>query len=122
AAPRRARDESDLARAEHSHASLSGLGILRTDRIRGMEASVDAMPFEIMGELTDIEMIAVGDSLRELARLRRAYGFGRWRKLKGTAVVRLADGTVCVAEVHWYEAHGIGKREEKIKRILWDEP
>lgn len=78
------------------------------------------MSFEIIGEIADVETIAVGHSIRELTRLQRVYGSGRWRKLKGIARVRLMDGTICQAEIHWYEAHGIGKREEKIKRILWD--
>jgi hypothetical protein len=77
------------------------------------------MGFEIIGEIADIETIAVGSSIRELARLRKAYGSSHWRKLKGTAMIRLSDGTVCEAEIHWYEAHGIGKREIKIKRIRW---
>jgi len=78
------------------------------------------MSLEIIGEITNIETIAVGSSIWEIARLRRVYGLGRWRKLKGIATVRLSDGTICEAEVHWYEAHGIGRREEKIKRILWE--
>jgi hypothetical protein len=78
------------------------------------------MNFEIIGEITDIETIAVGSSIREVARLRKVYGAGRWRKLKGIAMIRLPDGTICEAEVHWYEAHGIGKKEIKIKRILWE--
>ena len=78
------------------------------------------MEFEIIGPITEIETIAIGHSIRELPRLRRIYGSGRWRKRKGVATVRLADGTVCRAEIHWYEAHGIGKREFKIKRILWE--
>jgi hypothetical protein len=82
----------------------------------------NAMSLEIIGEIADIETIAVGSSIREIARLRRVYGLGRWRKLKGIATVRLSDGTICEAEVHWYEAHGIGRREEKIKRILWEKP
>lgn len=77
------------------------------------------MNFEIVGEIISIETIAVGSSIREIVRLRKAYGAGRWRKLKGIAMVRLSDGTMCEAEVHWYEAHGIGKKEFKIKRILW---
>ncbi|MBE9508093.1 MAG: hypothetical protein IMY86_08570 [Chloroflexi bacterium] len=77
------------------------------------------MRFEIIGEVTGIETIAVGSSIREVARLRKVYEAGRWRKLKGIAVIRLSDGTVCEAEVHWYEAHGIGKREIKIKRVVW---
>jgi len=78
------------------------------------------MNFEIIGEITNIETIAVGSSIREIARLRKVYGAGRWRKLKGMAMVRLSEGTICKAEVHWYEAHGIGKKETKIKRILWE--
>jgi len=78
------------------------------------------MSLEIIGEINNIEAIAAGSSIREFARLRRVYGLGRWRKLKGIATVRLSDGTICKAEVHWYEAHGIGRREEKIKRILWE--
>lgn len=76
------------------------------------------MNFKVIGEITDIETIAVGSSIREVARLRRIYGAGRWRKLKGIATVRFSDGAVCEAEVHWYEAHGIGKKEIKIKYIL----
>jgi len=78
------------------------------------------MSFEIIGEITNIETVAVGSSIREIARLRRVYGPGRWRKLKGIARVRLSDSTICEAEVHWYQAHGIGRKEEKIKRILWE--
>jgi hypothetical protein len=73
---------------------------------------------EIIGEIAGIETIAVGSSIREIERLRRIYGPGRWRKLKGIATVRLPDGMVCEAEVHWYEAHGIGKKEIKIKQVL----
>jgi hypothetical protein len=76
------------------------------------------MYFEIIGEITDIESIAVGNSIRDIARLREQYGRGRWRKLKGTAFVRLANGRVRYAEIHWYEAHGIGKKRFKIKRFL----
>ncbi|MFQ5823374.1 MAG: hypothetical protein ACE5JB_04895 [bacterium] len=76
------------------------------------------MNLEIIGKITNIEKIAVGTSIRELPRLRKAYGVGRWRKLKGIVMVRLPDDTICKAEIHWYEAHGIGKRDIKIKRIL----
>jgi hypothetical protein len=76
------------------------------------------MGFEIVGDITDIETIAVGSSIREIARLRKFYGRGRWRKLKGVAIVRLPDNTLRKAEIHWYEAHSIGKKEVKIKRIL----
>jgi hypothetical protein len=76
------------------------------------------MNFEIIGKIDSIEPIAVGNSIRDLARLRRQYGVGRWRKLKGIATVRLSDGTITKAEIHWYEAHGIGKKKFKIKRYL----
>lgn len=74
--------------------------------------------FEVVGEAEDVETIAVRDSIRELRRLRKQYGPGRWRKLKGVAAVRLLNGTIRRAEIHWYEAHGIGKRKIKIKRFL----
>jgi len=74
--------------------------------------------FEIIGELSAVETIATGSGIRELARLRRYYGRGRWRKRKGVGRVRLADGEIVFAELHWYEATGIGKREFKIKRLL----
>jgi hypothetical protein len=76
------------------------------------------MNFEIIGAITDIEPIAVGSAIREVARLRKQYGRGRWRKLKGFAVIRLANGRIRRAELHWYEAHGIGKREIKRKRYM----
>ena len=76
------------------------------------------MYFQILGEITDVETIATGSGIRELARLRRRYGRGRWRKRKGTAQVELAGGVVRLAELHWYEAAGIGQREFKIKRYL----
>lgn len=73
---------------------------------------------DLLGAITDIEVVAVGKAIRELPRLQRAYGRGWWRKLKGNTVVRLPDGSVCRAEVHWYEAHGIGRKELKVKRLL----
>ncbi len=73
---------------------------------------------EIISEITDIKTIAIGRSIREFDRLLRMYGKGRWRKLKGAATVRLPDGIVVVAEIHWYEAHGIGRKDFKVKRIL----
>ena len=76
------------------------------------------MDFEIIGDVTAIEAIAKGRGIRERRRLRRAYGSGAWRKMKGRARIKLSDGTICLAEIHWYEAHGIGKKEFKIKRIL----
>ena len=76
------------------------------------------MDFEIVGEIEDIETIARGLSIRERARLTAQFGRGRWRKLKGAATVRLSDGWTGRAEVHWYEAHGVGRRKIKIKRFL----
>ena len=72
----------------------------------------------MVGPILAIETIAKGHGIRELKRLQRRYGRGRWRKLRGFARVRLADGVRAVAEVHWYEAHGIGRRELKIKRLV----
>lgn len=77
------------------------------------------IPFqEIIGSISDIEPIAVANSINEIGRLKKMYGRGRWRKLKGIADVRLMDDTICRAELHWYEANGIGRREIKIKRLL----
>ena len=76
------------------------------------------MNFEILGEITDIETIAIGPGIRDLARLRRKFGRGRWRKRKGVAKVRLRSGRIRLAELHWYEAHGIGTKEMKRKRYL----
>jgi len=74
--------------------------------------------FEILGEIDDVEVIAVGRRIREFTRLQRAHGLGRWRKLKGIARVRLGEGKSFLAEVHWHEAAGAGRREFKIKRIV----
>ena len=76
------------------------------------------MDFEIVSEIVEVETFATGRSIRELARLRRKHGKGRWRKRKGIADVRLADGAIVRAEVHWYEATGVGRREFKIKRYV----
>ena len=76
------------------------------------------MGFEIIGEIRDIETAARGRGIRELRRLRRVYGNGNWRKMKGVASIRLGSGRIRVAEVHWYEAHGIGRKEIKRKRYL----
>jgi len=78
------------------------------------------MKFELIGKITNIETIAVGQSIRDIARLKKMYGGSRWRKLKGRGMVQLADGAICAAELHWYEAHGIGRRELKIKNLLED--
>jgi hypothetical protein len=74
--------------------------------------------FQIIGEIADIEPIAVGRTIRDLPRLKQEYGTGRWRKLKGVAMIRLRSGRVRRAELHWYEAHGIGRKEIKRKRYL----
>jgi hypothetical protein len=79
------------------------------------------MDFEIVGEITVVETIASGKGIRDLKRLRRSYGKGRWRKMKGIARIRLMTGRVRLAELHWYEAHGIGKKEIKRKRYLDDD-
>jgi hypothetical protein len=76
------------------------------------------MHFQILGEITYAETFAAGSGIREIARLRKLYGKGRWRKRKGIARIRLDDGSVFLAEIHWYEATGIGKRELKIKRLI----
>ena len=76
------------------------------------------MHFEILGEITEVEIFASGSGIREIARLRRIYGRGRWRKRKGIARVRLSDGSIHLAEIHWYEAAGIGRKEFKIKSLL----
>jgi hypothetical protein len=74
--------------------------------------------FEIVGRVTRMETIAVGRGIRDLDRLRDWYGNGRWRKVKGVAMVRLPDGRASLAEIHWYEANGVGTREVKVKRLL----
>ena len=74
--------------------------------------------FEIVGEIKNVERIAVNTSIRDLARLLRLYGKGRWRKLKGSARIQLSSGKIRDAELHWYEAHGVGKREIRLKRYI----
>ena len=76
------------------------------------------MHFEIISDISHVETFAAGSSIRELPRLRKLYGRGRWRKRKGLARVRLEDGSILLAEVHWYEATGIGRFEFKIKRYI----
>lgn len=73
---------------------------------------------KVIGRIRKIQTIAVGRRIRNRARLRKQYGAGRWRKMKGVAEIELADGTIRTAEIHWYEAHGIGKKKLKIKRFL----
>ena len=74
--------------------------------------------FEVIGRIEDIETIAAGSQIREIARLRKAFGPRRWRKLKGVATVRFEDGTIQRVELHWYEAHGLGRKKLKIKAYL----
>jgi len=76
------------------------------------------MHFEIVGTISDIQTIAAGPGVRIRTVLRKRYGGRRWRKLKGTATVCLSDGTIRMAEVHWFEAHGVGKRKLRIKRFI----
>jgi hypothetical protein len=76
------------------------------------------MHFEIISEIEHIEIIAVGGNIRDVMRLRKQYGVGRWRKLKGIASVRLKNNRIRKAELHWYEAHGFGKKKMKIKQFL----
>jgi hypothetical protein len=76
------------------------------------------MHFEIIGKIIETETIAAGNGIRILPLLRKRFGSGRWRKIKGIATVRLHDRSLRRAEVHWFEAHGIGKKEMRIKRFL----
>ena len=76
------------------------------------------MYFEIIGNIKAVEIIAIGGRIHDIMRLQKQYGPGRWRKLKGIATIQLANGNTCQAEVHWYEAHGIGRRKMKIKRLF----
>ncbi len=74
--------------------------------------------FEVIGEVSEVETMAVGSRIHVLSLLRKQYGKGRWRKLKGVATVRLSDGTIRLAELHWFEAHGVGKKKIRIKQFL----
>ena len=74
--------------------------------------------FRLRSDITNVRVIAVGRAIRDLAKLKKTHGKGRWRKLKGTALVELDTGEVLRAELHWYEAHGIGRRDMKVKRVL----
>ncbi len=74
--------------------------------------------FDILEEIANVVTIAIGKRIRELPRLEKQYGSGRWRKMKGEAKIRLTNGRVVRAELHWYEAHGIGRKEFKRKRYL----
>ena len=79
---------------------------------------VPRLRFEIVSDIRATEIIASGHGIHILSRLVRLYGRANWRKMKGLATVRLEDGTITEAEVHWFEAHGIGKRRMKIKRLI----
>ena len=76
------------------------------------------MDFEILGKIFEIETMAQGRGIRELERLRKVHGSGRWKKRKGIARVRLTGGQTVTAEIHWYEAHGVGRKEYKLKRLM----
>jgi hypothetical protein len=76
--------------------------------------------FEIVSDISEVETIAVGKGIRDRVRLQKQYGMGKWRKLKGVAQVRLPNDTIRLAEIHWYEAHGIGKKEFKLKLPFLD--
>jgi hypothetical protein len=76
------------------------------------------MRFDVIGQIKAVEVIAVGSSIRELSYLQKVHGIGRWRKLKGTARVKLPNGRIRNVELHWYEAHGIGRKDMKIKCYL----
>ncbi len=79
---------------------------------------INGMYFQIVDDIADVEVIAVGGAINDVMRLRRQFGPGRWRKMKGIARVRLEQGQIRLAELHWYEAHGIGRRKMKIKQFL----
>lgn len=76
------------------------------------------MTFEVVGKIEQIEAIAAGPGVKIRSFLRKAYGRGRWRKMKGIARVRLGNGQLRQVELHWYEAHGIGRRDLKIKKYV----
>jgi hypothetical protein len=76
------------------------------------------MKFNLVGSIANVKVIAAGPGVRVRSYLRKAYGHARWRKMKGNATVRLPNGALRIVELHWYEAHGIGKRDLKIKRYL----
>lgn len=76
------------------------------------------MYFEIIGEIKNIETIAIGGNIKDLIKIQKKYGKGRWRKLKGIANIKILNGSIKLAEIHWYEAHGIGMKNIKIKKII----
>jgi len=79
---------------------------------------LNELGFEILSELTEVETIAAGRGVYIRRYLESTYGKGRWRKMKGIATVQLTDGTICEAEIHWFEAHGVGRKDFKIKRVI----
>ena len=76
------------------------------------------MYFEVIGKIEGIEPIAIGGRIRDIMRIQRQFGTARWRKLKGFAMIKLQSGNIRKAELHWYEAHGIGRKKMKIKKFL----
>jgi hypothetical protein len=76
------------------------------------------MEFELLGEIMNVETFASGRGIRNFALLKKKYGLGKWRKRKGVALIRLKDGSECLAELHWFEASGIGRKEMKVKWLL----
>ncbi len=76
------------------------------------------MTFEVVGAVEQVETIAAGPSLKLRSFLRKTYGPARWRKMKGVATVLLSNGQLRRVELHWYEAHGVGRRDLKIKRYV----
>ena len=86
--------------------------------VRRSSVRIRAVKFDVVGAITNVETIATGPSVKVRSFLRKTYGRGRWRKLKGVATVRLRNGKLRRVELHWYEAHGIGRRDLKIKSYL----
>lgn len=76
------------------------------------------MHFEVIGKIEHVQIIAIGGRIRDILKIQKLYGAGRWRKIKGEALVRVASGSLRRAEIHWYEAHGIGRKNMKIKRFI----
>lgn len=118
--PRRFRDAKLLSLSDSKGREALALNTTINDVLFQDTADpcVNSMYFQIIGAISNIQRIAVSSSIRDLASLRERYGAGRWRKLKGVAKVRLANGRIRRVELHWYEAHGLGKKKLKIKRYL----
>jgi hypothetical protein len=105
-------------RLQERYAAVQRLATPLIPRARRLAPPRLAMHFDILGEVSEIETIAVGSRIRDRDRLLKLYGKGNWRKMKGVALIRLRSGRVRKAEIHWYEAHGVGKKEFKRKRYL----